>query len=240
MPSKNIYYVYAYLRSRDSSTSIAGTPYYIGKGKGKRAYSKHKTIPLPKDKSLILIIKDNMSEENAFALEKAMILLFGRKDIGTGILHNKTNGGDGTSGYKPPAQVLIKRKETFKNKYGLEYYRDEDKTKNTNRKKYGCDYPILLIENRNCSGGGKVGGKTVGSMLWWNNGIINRKSYTQPGLEWVRGMLESDRKKEARLKNIKATKNLNKVVCRVCDKKEMSSQTWNTFINKIDPTFAIR
>lgn len=31
MTSTNIYYVYAYIRSKDSETARAGTPYYIGK-----------------------------------------------------------------------------------------------------------------------------------------------------------------------------------------------------------------
>jgi hypothetical protein len=87
------YYTYAYLRED-------GTPYYIGKGKGNRAYliSGHKTHGIyPPPNERIVILKKNLTEDDAFKHEIYMINIFGRKDIKTGILYNKTNGGD-----KPP------------------------------------------------------------------------------------------------------------------------------------------
>jgi hypothetical protein len=90
------YYTYAYLRED-------GTPYYIGKGKGDRAYAKHrrkKNLSVP-PKERILILKQNLTEEEAFSHEIYMIAVFGRKDLGKGILRNLTNGGDGTSGIIP-------------------------------------------------------------------------------------------------------------------------------------------
>lgn len=88
----NEYYTYAYLRED-------GTPYYIGKGKKNRAYRKdRKRIKRPKDDSRILILKKNLTEEESFKHEIYMISVFGRKDLGTGILQNRTNGGEGTSG----------------------------------------------------------------------------------------------------------------------------------------------
>jgi len=91
----NIYYVYAYLRSKDSATAKAGTPYYIGKGKNNRINEDHRNAPVPTDKSFIQFLYTNLSEDMALFIETCLISDYGRKDIGTGILNNKTDGGEG-------------------------------------------------------------------------------------------------------------------------------------------------
>ena len=93
MVNPNRFYSYAYLREDR-------TPYYIGKGTGRRIVNRKKgDIKPPKDKSRIIFLKQNLIEEEAFKHEIYMIAVFGRKDLGTGILHNRTNGGDsGPSG----------------------------------------------------------------------------------------------------------------------------------------------
>jgi hypothetical protein len=86
-----IYYVYAYLKKSD------GQPYYIGKGKGKRYQEYHPGISVPKDKSQIVFLETNLSNVGACALERRYIEWYGRKDLGTGPLLNRTLGGEGNT-----------------------------------------------------------------------------------------------------------------------------------------------
>ena len=89
------YYTYAYLREDKS-------PYYIGKGCGRRLYDKSRNgVKPPQDKSKVIFLKQNLTEEEAFKHEIYMIAIFGRKDLGTGILLNMTDGGEGKSGWIP-------------------------------------------------------------------------------------------------------------------------------------------
>ena len=102
------YYTYAYLRED-------GTPYYIGKGKYDRAYRKGKgQIKPPKDKSRIIFLKKNLTEEQSFRHEIYMIAVFGRKDLGTGILRNRTDGGEGPSGVVISEETRKKMSEAKK------------------------------------------------------------------------------------------------------------------------------
>lgn len=103
------FYVYAFLREKDSARGKRMSPYYIGKGARDRATSKCRTIPRPSNSSFIVFVQEGLTEQEAFDLEKYCITLYGRIDKGAGILRNLGDGGDGASGviYSPERRRQI-------------------------------------------------------------------------------------------------------------------------------------
>ena len=100
------FYTYIYRDPRKNHE-----PFYVGKGQGSRCF-KHLTgtsnvrfrNKLKALNNLDLLpqieIWNTSCEGASWLLEILFIQKYGRLDLGTGTLCNKTNGGEGTSGYK--------------------------------------------------------------------------------------------------------------------------------------------
>lgn len=195
------YYTYAYFREDK-------TPYYIGKGKGSRAYRKRKDgINPPKDYSKIVFLKQNLTEEEAFKHEIYMIAVLGRKDLGTGILRNKTNGGEGVSGAITTEETKRKQSQvkTGKNNpnYGkLHTLETRNKISEAQKGEHHHRYGKSLTEEhkrklsealkgQNNPNYKKYGEKHhVYNTKWWNDGYGNcKRSKECPGNGWALGRI---------------------------------------------------
>ncbi|MCK4886356.1 MAG: hypothetical protein KAS96_03150, partial [Planctomycetes bacterium] len=88
------FYVYIH---KDKQTGI---PFYVGKGRGKRAHSKnrsgdwHKKIESLPDGYEVVIIKSKISETEAYELENELIEKYGNVYDNSGSLVNRLPGGD--------------------------------------------------------------------------------------------------------------------------------------------------
>ena len=192
MVNPNRFYTYAYLREDR-------TPYYIGKGQGNRInLNAGRICRKPKDKSRIIFLKQNLTEEEAFKHEKYMIAVLGRIDLGTGILRNLTDGGDGSSGYIHNEEALKKISDAMKGKSA--HNKGKSPSEETKRKLSEAHKGKTLSEEhkRKLSVMGK--GKTFSEQTrrklseakkgkkWWNDGLGNCKLVLEcPGNGWMLG-----------------------------------------------------
>jgi hypothetical protein len=162
--------VYAYCRKD-------GTFYYIGKGRPRRPYGKRKEgIKPPSDKNRILILHSGLPEQTAFDYEEKLILFYGRKDQGTGLLRNMTNGCEGVSGWIPDEDWKRKKSESMRGE-GNPAYKDGSRLRRTSKPResmagennpmYGKPRPDLASRN-------KEGCPSKGTK-WFNNGEIDKR-----------------------------------------------------------------
>jgi hypothetical protein len=148
------YYTYAYLRED-------GTPYYVGKGTGNRAYKDDSRCCSRPPKNRIIILKDNLTENQAYKHEVYMIFHYGKKSNG-GILRNQNDGGELTPNHK-----------------GKRFWTNGI----SNKMSFDCPGKSWKLGRIS-----RAFPPNQKGMLWWNNGQINKKSVECPGKEWSRGM----------------------------------------------------
>lgn len=141
----NEFYVYCLLDTRKPGNFIYGEynlkfePFYVGKGKNDRkdfhffesrlisnSGNKlknniiNKIIRETKSNPRIEIIKNNLTEDQSFGIEKELISIIGRRDLNLGPLSNMTDGGEGHSG----SISFIKEKNPF---YGKKHKKESFK-----------------------------------------------------------------------------------------------------------------
>ena len=106
-------FVYCYLRSADL------TPYYVGiasEGSDRRPIERH-NVAVPKDRRRIRVMKSGLTWEQACEWEVRFIAHFGRKDLKTGILRNRIDGGDGTPGLVRSEEDKERKSQAAKRRY---------------------------------------------------------------------------------------------------------------------------
>jgi hypothetical protein len=155
------FYVYAYLRKDN-------TPYYIGKGVKRRAYRRGgRIISPPRDRKRIVFLRTGLSEDKAFEWERFYIKHYGRIDLGTGILRNATDGGDGTSNpseevrkkYRNNGKRAAERNHKEKNESGKSIFALKA-TKNLNKEKNENGKSVNAVK------GGKKGSAILHTQKW--------------------------------------------------------------------------
>ena len=166
----NEFYVYAYINKKTK------LPYYIGKGFGKRVYDCHRKhgITTPRDTNYIVILEEFLSEVGALALERRYIRWYGRKDKNTGILHNKTDGGESTLGHIKSQDQINKHRNKIKGRLCW-----------TNG--------IKTVRSVECPGPEWVRGNNQNGKKWWTNGVDEVWGLECP-VGWVKGRIPAMKK----------------------------------------------
>jgi len=104
-----MFYVYLWLREDR-------TPYYVGKGKGYRAYQKH-IIGFPPPKDRVMIVKEFKDEDESYLFEEWLIQVYGRKCEGGILLNTSVGGRKRNSRYRETEGEFKERRKDIVKKY---------------------------------------------------------------------------------------------------------------------------
>jgi hypothetical protein len=198
------FYTYTYLRAD-------GSPYYVGKGKGNRAFVSRVGHRPPRDSSRI-VVQFWSDEATALAYEVYFIDFWGRKNQGTGILRNLTDGGDGISGYAHTAEHRKKVTETLKKLWKNPEYqrkqamsrrasweRDFDRKENLSKQFSGSRNPFfgkihtpeVLLLNSEAHKGLKASAETRAKLSVFQKGKSHSAEHNQRVSEALLGLQKS-------------------------------------------------
>lgn len=216
----NNYYTYLY-RHPDTLE-----PFYVGMGKGRRRFAhlkEAKLNPIPESGQhklnairkllqegkdpLIEIVQNNLSREQAAALEIELISTYGRRDLGTGVLTNQTDGGDGNRGWNEEAKQKVRDRNLL-----LGISPPSQKGRKQNRNPEFTSIPAKLVStgekikvspndprwntgeivgiNKGINQDAdwrKKNSEGVSKLKWWNNGVQCIRSVNQPGPDFIQG-----------------------------------------------------
>lgn len=126
-----MFYVYVY---RDPRPTKSNQPVYVGKGTGDRDISHWSrgshNKPLQdflshlRGAHLVAVVErvfETTDEQEAFAKEMQLIEIYGRRDLKTGTLFNRTAGGEGASGY-----IRTKEEKEVDSHHTLAHWQDPE------------------------------------------------------------------------------------------------------------------
>ena len=207
MKEINKYYVYVYLDPRKSGKyvyedlSFNYEPFYIGKGSNKQMYSHlkenvkntnnlykynkiQKIIKETANNPIVVLVKNNISETEAFELEKHYINLIGRSVKKEGPLTNIIEGGSAPPKfYDLPLQKQEEIRQKFSNKkYSKETI--EKRVKKATGKKRTKEFCENLSKNRMGDKNPMFGNKqSKKSRKKKSNALINNKFTSKPVIQ---------------------------------------------------------
>lgn len=185
MVENTVFYVYQYVTEN-------GLPYYIGKGKEKRIRENHKYTVVPPANQRI-IVKSNLTEQEAFMLENSLIRQYGRK-IDGGLLDNiKLNQWACAIGWKHSEATKCRISKANSGKVRTEAHKQKYRQPKT--KEHAEKIRLANLGRKDDGRAAKAAEKNK-LLKWFNNGEVAKMFIpgTQPmGFQLGRGSLNKNK-----------------------------------------------